>query len=54
MKFRNYSLIMHNGRPYEPGIVDLPKEVGHRLGLDPVDGPTKAEREAEEKEQKEE
>lgn len=53
MKFRNYSLIMHNGRPYEPGIVDLPKEVGHRLGLDPVDGPTKAEREAEEKEQKE-
>lgn len=43
MKFRNHSLIHHDGRPYEPGIVDLPKDVGERLGLDPVDGPTKDE-----------
>lgn len=49
MKFRNHSLIHHDGRPYEPGIVDLPKEVGCRLGLDPVDGPSKEECEHEAK-----
>lgn len=49
MKFRNHSLIFHDGKTYEPGIVDLPKEVGSRLGLDPIDGPTKEEREYEAK-----
>ncbi len=49
MKFRSDGLIHHDGTPYEPGIVDLPKEVGERLGLDPVDGPTKEERAAEKK-----
>ncbi len=49
MKFRTHSLIHHDGRPYEPGVVDLPKEVGLRLGLDPVDGPSKDEREHEQK-----
>lgn len=49
MKFRSESCIQHDGKLYEPGVVDLPKEVGQRLGLDPVDGPTKEEREHEQK-----
>lgn len=49
MKFHNHSLIRHDGKPYEPGIVELPKDVGERLGLDPVEGPTKDEREHEQR-----
>lgn len=46
MKFRSDRHIRHNGKEYEPGIVDLPRDVGERLGLDPVDGPSKEERDA--------
>lgn len=49
MKFRSDRHIKHDGKILDPGVVDLPREVGERLGLDPVDGPTKAEREAEDK-----
>jgi hypothetical protein len=49
MKFRSGGTILHDGRQYDPGVVDLPKEVGQRLGLDPVDGPSKDEREHEAK-----
>lgn len=49
MKFRSQGRIRHNGKECEPGVVDLPREVGERLGLDPVDGPTKEEREADNK-----
>lgn len=49
MKFRSDTTIKHDGKSYDPGVVDLPKEVGVRLGLDPVDGPTKEEREHEQK-----
>lgn len=49
MKFRSDGSIRHDGQLYEPGVVDLPKEVGMRLGLDPVDGPTKEERDHESK-----
>lgn len=48
MKFRSDRHINHDGTLYDPGIVDLPREVGERLGLAPVDGPTAEERDAEE------
>ena len=47
MKFRSETTIKHDGKTYDPGVVDLPRELGERLGLDPVDGPSKDEREAE-------
>lgn len=46
MKFRTDRHIQHDGTRYDPGVVDLPREIGERLGLDPVGGPTKEEREA--------
>lgn len=49
MKFRSETTIKHDGRTYDPGVIELPRELGERLGLDPVDGPTKEEREAEPK-----
>ena len=54
MKFRADRHLKHDGREFDPGIVDLPREVGARLGLDPVDGPSKEEREAEAKKVKKE
>ncbi len=45
MKFRSETTIKHDGKTYDPGVIDLPRDVGERLGLDPVDGPTKDERE---------
>lgn len=47
MKFRSATTIKHDGKIYDPGVVELPREIGERLGLDPVDGPSKAEQEAE-------
>lgn len=49
MKFRSDTTIKHDGKLYEPGVVDLPKDIGERLGLDLVDGPSKEEREHEQK-----
>ncbi|MDH5738741.1 MAG: hypothetical protein OEY77_00280 [Nitrospira sp.] len=49
MKFRSESTIIHDGKTYDPGMVDLPREVGERLKLDSVEGPTKEEREHEQK-----
>lgn len=49
MKFRSETTIKHDGQTLDPGIVDLPREVGERLGLDPVEGPSKEEREADRK-----
>ncbi len=49
MKFRSETTIRYDGKEYGPGIVDLPRELGERLGLDPVDGPGKDEREADQK-----
>jgi hypothetical protein len=50
MKFRSEITIRHDGQQLDPGIVDLPRELGERLGLEPLDGPTKEEREHDEAE----